>query len=210
MAANPPRMPTGTIGTSKAVASWAAPSRNRPICPSDDRVPSGKTTRFQCSLSRAPAVDRDGSEHERGGDRPQPAVEEVVGCGGDSGPRPPRRGQGTQDQRRVQVRGVVGDEQHRTGHPVQRVQAADLRRDLRPHQRLEPRRLHQRSGSHGGRRASPSGRELARRRYGDVSGDRGRQRRAGAPAPPASDLAQTHLGARAHRTSEMACGGECR
>ena len=56
MAANPPRMPTGTIGTSKAVASWAAPSRNRPICPSDDRVPSGKTTRFQRSLSRAPGV----------------------------------------------------------------------------------------------------------------------------------------------------------
>lgn len=44
MAANEPRIATGTAGTPAAVHSRAAPGRNRPTQPSVDRVPSGNTT----------------------------------------------------------------------------------------------------------------------------------------------------------------------
>jgi hypothetical protein len=56
IAANEPRIATGTAGTPAPVHSRAAPGRNRPTQPSLDRVPSGNTTMLHPSPSNRHGV----------------------------------------------------------------------------------------------------------------------------------------------------------
>lgn len=65
MAANDPRMATGTAGTPVSAHNIAAPGRNRPTQPSRDLVPSGNTTMLHPSRSSRQGV----SERRRPPDR---------------------------------------------------------------------------------------------------------------------------------------------
>ena len=119
-----PATPTGTIGTPVRMASSAAPARPSASRPSRLRVPSGKRpSASPCSsvasarrcADRSPAPRRTKMTpriaRQPAGDRP--AAHLLLGHEVDdaSGAMPHRPADG----RRVQVRAVVGDHQHRAG-----------------------------------------------------------------------------------------------
>ena len=145
----PPGRRAGRRGTPRR-AGTGRPSRP---C---ERVPSGKITRLQPSASTSPGVvaiepaapvDREGVEHDRRPDGAPPGVEEVVGRGRDRRTPPPLVGQRQQDQRGVEVGGVVGREDHRAVDPCEHVEPLDVPAHL---------------GAHAPGRARPSGRPRAR------------------------------------------------
>ena len=139
----------------------------------------------------AAAVDREGVEQQRGADRAPPGVEEVVRRGGHRRTPAPLVGQREQDQRRVEVGGVVRDEDDRAVDPREHVEALDAGTHLGAEQRLEADPLGDLAGGHRGTAARPLGAE---------HGGPGRQHpllgRAGhlcssPPAPATGDL--THV-----------------
>ena len=73
----------------------------------------------------AAAVDREGVEEERRPDRAPPGVEEVVGRGRHRRTPAPLVGQRQQDQRGVEVRGVVGHEDDRALDALEDVETLD-------------------------------------------------------------------------------------
>jgi hypothetical protein len=97
----------------------------------------------------ATALDRERREHQRRADRTPPRVEEVVGGGTDGDPTLPLRRQRRQQQRGVEVRRVVRDEDDRTVEVVEYVETFDPKRRLVLHQRAQAAAQDRRTGCDG-------------------------------------------------------------
>ena len=225
MAAKVPRCATGTTGTPCSWARNAAPIRKLPdpavlgagaLREDHQRPAVGQHLTGRGRHRAAAAVDREGVEEQRGADRAPPGVEEVVRRGRHPGLAPPLVGQREQDQRGVEVRGVVGREDHRPLDPVEDVEPLDLGPHLRAEQRLEAGLLDDLAHGHrrplarpvaaGRRSASPAARTArpsAAPGSGVPSASRGRyagRRRRRRGSGSSQD----------HRTSASRCGGLCR
>ena len=141
------------MSTSFCAAITAAPERTSPICPSRERVPSGKISRFQRSwislstwsrapLPRPPPVRAIGTVLNSSATalRLPAALVEVVGRGADRGARPPLVRERAQDRRGVQVARVVGHEDHGRLQIVEDVAPRRAVARVEIHQRVEPER----------------------------------------------------------------------
>ena len=142
------------MSRSCSAAMIAAPERGLPIAPSRERVPSGKRRRFQPSSSSsihvvgralahaaAVAADRHGVEEERDAVGLPALLVEVVGRRGDRRALAPLARERAQDHRRVEVAGVVDDEDDRLARLLQQVLAhrarARVEVDHRPEDEVE-------------------------------------------------------------------------
>ena len=140
-------MATGRQGTSRLMHRAAAPGLKLPISPVRERVPSGKSSSGTPSSSRLVAsplptaqagpVDREGVEEQGGQAFAPPDVEEVVGggTGGDVARQLP--GQGTDDQRGVEMAGVVGHHHVRSADRLEVLPAEHRDGDHPPDSRFE-------------------------------------------------------------------------
>ena len=129
----------------------AAPGLKAPISPVRERVPSGNSSSGTPSSSRlvaipfattqAGAVDRERVEEQGGQALAPPDVEEVVGggAGGDIAGELAR--QGAEDQRGVEVTGVVGDHDERAVEVLEVLSAEHGDRGESPDHRLEDQSL---------------------------------------------------------------------